>query len=223
MPQMQIVRPDTGSPGYDSVDAAADAVSKSFGSNPDREEAAVVFQRPDGTHVYSTVAPQDEHDNFALRAQMPKGYKLSGIVHSHPGDDDNAQWFSPKDLETAHSLNVPSYVRYLKDSSIRRYTPGKTKTQHTEPRAVRHSSQDMSLVAIRLIRFRRPLRPALAACCRRRPRSRRRLLRFPLRHEKLHTSKGSRRDRPTRWACRGGSRQETWRVGPLSKTRQGIR
>lgn len=127
--QGPIVTPDTNSPAHGSPDEAADAVSKSFGGTPTGEQAAVIFQRPDGSHVYSTIAPQTDHDSFALRAQMPKGYKLSGIVHAHPGQDDQGQVFSPNDLNVANQLKVPSYIRFLKDNSIRKYTPGKTATQ----------------------------------------------------------------------------------------------
>lgn len=41
----------------------------------------------------------------------------------------NAQYFSPNDIAIAKQLAVPSYVQFLKDGSIRRYTAGKTQTQ----------------------------------------------------------------------------------------------
>lgn len=126
--QTPAVTPDSSSPFFSLPDAAADAVSKIFGGNSGTEQAAVIFRRPDGSHVYSTVAPQVLHDKFALRAQMPAGYKLSGIVHSHPGDDDDGQQFSSQDLDTATKLGVPSYVRFLRDNSIRKYVPGQTHT-----------------------------------------------------------------------------------------------
>jgi hypothetical protein len=106
-------------------------VSKGFGggSSVANEQAAVIFKRPDGSHVYSTVAPQVTHDTFALRAQMPKGYTLSGIVHSHPGTDGDAYKFSPNDLDVANKLGVPSYIRFLGNNQMRKYVPGSTKTQ----------------------------------------------------------------------------------------------
>lgn len=119
---------DPNSPSFATPDAAADAVSKGFGKIPKYEQAAILIQKPDGSYAYSTVAHQKDHDNFALQAAIPHGHKLAGIVHSHPGDDDNGQVFSPHDLDVADQLKVPSFVRFLKDDSVRSYTPGKTKT-----------------------------------------------------------------------------------------------
>lgn len=123
---------DGASPSYKTADGAADAVSKAFPAQKDNEQAAVIFQRPDGTYGYSTVAPQTDHDNFSLRAQIPTGHKLAGIVHSHPGADAYGQVFSPRDLEVADQLKVPSFIRFNSDSSIRRYVPGTTSTQKTQ-------------------------------------------------------------------------------------------
>lgn len=111
---------------FKSMDEAADAVSKAFPS-ASNEKSAVIIKKPDGTYGYSTVAEgQDEH--FALSAMLPKGYTLAGIVHSHPGNDSQAGYFSPDDMNTAQGLNVPSYVRFDSDSSIRKYIPGQSKT-----------------------------------------------------------------------------------------------
>lgn len=127
----QAITLDAASPSYATADAAADAVSKAFPQQKDAEQAAVLFQRPDGTYGYSTVAPQEDHDNFQLRAQIPKGHKLAGIVHSHPGQDSLGQVFSPKDLDVSDQLKVPSFIRFNNDNSIRKYVPGTTSTQRT--------------------------------------------------------------------------------------------
>jgi hypothetical protein len=119
---------DPNSPSFDTPDAAADAVSKDFGKDQRNESAAVVIQRPDGSYGYSTPAPQKDHDNFALKAALANGHKIAGIVHSHPGTDDNGQVFSQHDLEVAEAMKVPSFVRFLKDDSVRKYVPGTTKT-----------------------------------------------------------------------------------------------
>lgn len=130
--QSQIVTLDSSSPSFQTAAAAADAVSKSFAQQKDTEQAAVVIKRPDGTYGYSTVAPQETHDSFALRAQFPKDHVLAGIVHSHPGTDALGQVFSPQDLQVAETLKVPSYIRFVNDNTIRQYVPGTTKTQNTQ-------------------------------------------------------------------------------------------
>src|SRR6267142_2802439 len=125
--QYPSVQPNSASPLFKAADHAADMVSRGF-NGAGNEQAAIIFRRPDGQHIYSTVAPQTLHDKFAIRALMPKGYQISGIVHSHLGNDSDGQLFSPDDLQTAAKMNVPSYVRFIKDGSIRKFTPGQTQT-----------------------------------------------------------------------------------------------
>lgn len=127
-----IATPDPNSPAFDSPDDAADAVSKSFGSTPDQEQAALIFRRPDGKNVYSTTSVH-AHDEFEMHAQVPKGYALSGIVHSHPTGDDTRQFFSPPDLAVAKQLKVPSYIRFNNDASIKKFEAGKTREQPYYP------------------------------------------------------------------------------------------
>jgi hypothetical protein len=115
---------------HDSLDTAA---HKAFSQSPamqKAEQAGFMVVGPDGKYAFSNSVTQNDHDNFALRAQIAKGHKLAGIYHTHPGKDTDGQVFSPHDIEVANQLKVPSYVLFLKDGSVRRYTPGKTPTYH---------------------------------------------------------------------------------------------
>lgn len=123
-----IVSPLAQGPAFDSLDQAAHEVSKDFGKQPKVEQSAALFLRPDGKYAYSSAVTNSDHDNFGMRVQLPKGTTLAGIVHSHPGDDDLGQYFSTNDINVANQLKVPSYIRFLRDDSIRRYTPGQTAT-----------------------------------------------------------------------------------------------
>lgn len=123
-----IVGPLAQGPAFDSLDQAAHEVSKDFGKLPKVEQSAALFKREDGKYIYSAAVTNSDHDNFGMRVQFPKGMTLAGIVHSHPGEDDLGQYFSPNDIDIANQLKVPSYIRFLRDDSIRRYTPGQTAT-----------------------------------------------------------------------------------------------
>lgn len=123
-----IVSPTTQGPAFESLDQAAHEVSKDFGKLPKVEQSAALFARPDGKFTYSAAVTNSDHDNFGMRVQLPKGTTLAGIVHSHPGSDDLGQYFSSNDIDVANQLKVPSYIRFLRDDSIRRYTPGQTST-----------------------------------------------------------------------------------------------
>ncbi len=126
---ISVVDPASGT--YPNVDAAVAAAVKAFADGRDKdtgEKAAVVVKMPDGSFAYSSPVSQEQHDAFALRAQLTNGQSLAAIVHTHPGEDDLGQVFSPRDLDVARQLNVPSYVQFRKDGALRRYTPGKTQT-----------------------------------------------------------------------------------------------
>lgn len=125
-----IVTPIDQGPTFESLDQAAHEVSKDFGKQPDIEQSAALFKRADGRYQYSPAVTNSDHDNFGMRVQMPQGTSLAGIVHSHPGSDALGQYFSPNDLSVANQLKVPSYIRFLKDDSIRKYTPGQTSTAY---------------------------------------------------------------------------------------------
>jgi hypothetical protein len=121
---------DPTSKAYRNADAAADAVSKDFPKQKDNEQAAIIFQGPDGLYRHSTVAPQHDHDNFSLVTRIPEGHHLAAIVHSHPGSDAYGQVFSTNDLAVADRLKVPSFIRFSNEQ-IRKYVPGKTSTGKT--------------------------------------------------------------------------------------------
>lgn len=126
---MPIITPDPDSPEFDSQDAAAHALADKFGLHDNKETAGLLFKTPKGKYVYSTTLA-GTGDHFELRAAMPKGHALAGIVHSHPSDEPSSQVFSTDDLGVADQLKIPSYVRFIHDNSTRKYVPGQTEIQH---------------------------------------------------------------------------------------------
>lgn len=125
---MPVVVPDPKSPEFDTQHAAARALADAFAAAGNAETAGVLYKNTAGKFVYSTTMP-GTGDKFELRVGMPKGHTLAGIVHSHPSDEPSSQVFSPDDINVAETLKVPSYVRFLHDSTTRVYSPGQTKTQ----------------------------------------------------------------------------------------------
>lgn len=120
---------DPKSEAFEDADASAHAVLSGLGDDS-QEQAGVILVSPDGRYHYTTPTTSHQHDNFEVRVALQKGWKIAGIYHTHPGKDDDGQVFSPQDLEMAAKLNVPSYIRFLKDGSIRKYIPGQTSTQN---------------------------------------------------------------------------------------------
>jgi hypothetical protein len=90
------------------------------------EQSGVIMQGPDGKY-YNTDPISTNHDHFGMRVQIPHGWKIAGVYHTHPGDDDLGQYFSTNDLAVSESLKVPSYIRFQKDGSVRRYTQARPK------------------------------------------------------------------------------------------------
>lgn len=130
MPQpFPIVTLDGNAPTYDSLDQAAHEISKNFAQQPQIEQSAALFKTPAGYQT-SAVVTNSDHDNFGMRVQLPQGVTLAGIIHGHPGNDELAGYFSPNDINVANQLKVPSYIRFLSDNSLRRFTPGQTKINY---------------------------------------------------------------------------------------------
>jgi hypothetical protein len=131
---MPVIMPDTESPEFDTTAAAAHALSAKFKSQKDdnKETAGILYKKPNGKFVYSTTL-HGTGDHFELQAGLPKGHSIAGILHTHPTDAIESQVFSPDDINIAKHLNVPSYVNFLHDGSMRVFTPGKTMTQSMRP------------------------------------------------------------------------------------------
>jgi hypothetical protein len=118
--------PDVG--WHPDADSAALRAAK--GVNKGAESAGVLYQnKADSQFSASNLVGQGERDAFALRAKVQPGHALAGIFHNHPGDDNNGQVFSPRDIQIAEQLKVPSYVYFEKTGQIRKYVPGKTATR----------------------------------------------------------------------------------------------
>lgn len=130
MPKPTPVYLDPSSAAYKSPDEAAHGLAGAFDPKLNAEQAAIIMRCSDGSHKYSTIAPQLEHDNFALSAQIPQGCAISGIVHTHLGDDHDGQMFSPHDVAVANQLKVPSYIHFVSSGSMRKYVPGQTATSN---------------------------------------------------------------------------------------------
>lgn len=125
-----IVTPHEQSPLFDSLDQAAHEVCSTLDRKSKVEQSAALFKRADGKYMYSAPVTNEDHDNFGMRVQLPKGVTLAGVVHSHLGQDDLGQYFSPNDINIANQLKIPSYIRFMRDDSVRRYTPGQTSTAY---------------------------------------------------------------------------------------------
>lgn len=131
MPKLfPIVTPHEQSPLFDNLDQAAHSVCATFDTKSKVEQSAALFKQAGGKYVYSAPVTNEDHDNFGMRVQLPKGVTLAGVVHSHLGTDDLGQYFSPNDINIAHQLNIPSYICFARDNSVRRYTPGQTSTAY---------------------------------------------------------------------------------------------
>ena len=119
---------DATDPGQQDLDTSAYSVLNNL-ENSGHESAGLIMQHPNGQYFHTIPIPSAQHDQFAFRAALQKGWKLAAIYHTHPGADTEGQVFSPQDLQTAAQMGIPSYIKFLNDGSIRKYAPGQTKTQ----------------------------------------------------------------------------------------------
>lgn len=118
---------DPTSATYGDLDSAARGFYDHIGDYDHKaEEAGVLYADADGKYHYSIPTAQKD-DGFKLRAAG----KMAGIFHTHPGNDQDAGYFSPGDVDTANQLKVPSYIYFEGAKDMRKFVPGTTKT-HSE-------------------------------------------------------------------------------------------
>lgn len=96
-----------------------------------REEGGAIFQNEKGEYCYSIPVGSGQAGKFTLRARSTPEQKLVGIYHTHPegGLDGQDQNFSSDDVEMADQLKMASYIKALKDGTIKKYEPGVTPTK----------------------------------------------------------------------------------------------
>lgn len=111
--KMPVTQLDPDAQWDSSVDSSAQKALLALPSSS-YEQAGVIYGNQDGKYAYSLPVTQHDRDNFALKTKL--------------SDDEFGQVFSPRDIQVAEQLKVPSYVLFLKDHSIRKYVPGETPT-----------------------------------------------------------------------------------------------
>lgn len=119
---------DPTSPTFESIDDAAHGAFSRLEKSA-LEQAGIIYRNQAGKFQYSIPTSQGQRDGFALSAPTSKDAQIAAIFHTHPGDDSLAGVFSPNDVQVAKQLKVPSYIQFLKDSSVRSFTPGSTATR----------------------------------------------------------------------------------------------
>lgn len=112
------------------MDMAVAAAIKRLKIQQNAEQAGAIFQNPEGLYAYSLPVTMRDRDNFAFDVHNSAERKLAAFWHTHPPDmgGDDSGFFSPNDLNVANQLNIPSYIQFLADNSLRRYIPKKTRT-----------------------------------------------------------------------------------------------
>jgi hypothetical protein len=114
----------------DSKDqAAVTALGNAAQASTSRETGGAIFQNAQGEYCYSIPVGANSANHFQLRAQSTPAQKVVGIYHTHPDVGSEGGSFSPDDVNVANQLKLPSYIRALKDGTVKRYEPGVTKTQ----------------------------------------------------------------------------------------------
>ena len=114
-----------------SDDAAIDALSRI--AERGNEVGGVIYRDQGGRHMYSEPQGQKNSRAFSATVTMPKGSKVSGVYHTHPGvgpEASLAEYFPQHDMDVADQLKVASYIRAMQSGNIRKYMPGVSPTRY---------------------------------------------------------------------------------------------
>lgn len=111
-------------------EAAIDALNKI--TEPTYELGGVVYKDKDGFYSYSNPQGDERSGKFKAEVRIPRSATPTAIYHTHPGYGDAAEpaeSFSPDDVKTADQLKMLSYIRAMESGNIKKYEPGKSKTE----------------------------------------------------------------------------------------------
>jgi hypothetical protein len=114
---------DTGT--FDSVESAATAGLRSINDRSTEFGGGVLYNPQTKKYAYTVPTGDGNGEHFSARIQVPQGYQLQGLFHSHPTGADSTA-FSNDDINMANQLKMPSYILPYADNKIRRFDPGKT-------------------------------------------------------------------------------------------------
>ena len=123
---------DTGT--YKSAQEAAIAGLRSLKQQNAEWGGGVLYNPATGMYAYTQPTSQGDGYHFSARIQMPRGWQLSAIFHTHPSGD-NSLMFSGDDVNMAQQLKVPSYILPADDNKIRLFDPTASKVvaSHLDP------------------------------------------------------------------------------------------
>lgn len=96
------------------------------------ELGGLIWQEPDGRYYASEPAGNERTRKFEVRVKLPKGAIPNALYHSHPPEGDHdleGELFSPDDVDIADRMKLASYIKAMASGNIRRYEPGKSKTE----------------------------------------------------------------------------------------------
>jgi hypothetical protein len=110
---------------YPSVEAAAIAGLRSIPKGGSNEVGGgVLLNQQNGQYAFTQPVGQSNGYHFGAAVQVPQGWQLQGIYHTHPSGPSSTH-FSSDDVNMANQLKVPSYILPADDDTIRRLDPGK--------------------------------------------------------------------------------------------------
>lgn len=117
--------------GYDTPDQAAIAALNSI-TTKHQEQAGVIYQL-DNQYYHSEPKGSKLGASVSIEVTMPSGAKFVGIYHNHPEgnsmETSDSKYFSCGDVQFANERKLISWIKVSANSSIKRYTPGVSRTK----------------------------------------------------------------------------------------------
>lgn len=98
------------------------------------ECAGTIALDSDGRYVSIPVYTNYQSDHVAIHSQVPVGFKMVAMIHSHPclpGYDTG--FYSPQDLMASILSRMPSYMVDLCTGDVHQFLPGTDKPDDVQP------------------------------------------------------------------------------------------
>jgi hypothetical protein len=123
---------DPAQPAFPTAEAAAiAALSQSAQLSLTVEYAGAIYSLNGAYHFTVPVTTGSTRDVEGYRIAISHRARLVALYHTHPRDltNDQSEYFSSADIETAKQMHVASFVGVLKSRTVVEWEPGDSTVQ----------------------------------------------------------------------------------------------
>jgi hypothetical protein len=147
-----VSRPIIGEQGFQTeTEAVTAGITAAVKSSSEFERGGGILKGFDNKFYYTTPVGGSNPGEVVFDVVGAKGFQIVAVFHTHPTnigvdeEEDQTQYFSGADVDTADRLHLDSYIGILKNHTISKFVPG-----HSPIEVVDNNKGDGSTTSVSL-------------------------------------------------------------------------